>query len=174
VRHRTVVNRFDLIDFEYAQVGEPTVKPKQGIVVGAEVFRSRLASRGVIEHPADAHAINRRVSAAEADEPAGKHVRVRKQTGCRCSPFLAPERASSPAIYSIGKLGNALVCSIRTDFNSAGSIASARRIVGATCELATGVLTTCAAKCGLETIRATFVSAKLMPPCSAFFLPEPV
>ena len=39
MRNRDLRNRFDLLDFEYAQVGEPTVKAKQRIVVGADVFR---------------------------------------------------------------------------------------------------------------------------------------
>ena len=32
-------NRLDLVNFEYAQVGEPAMKAKQGIMVGADVLR---------------------------------------------------------------------------------------------------------------------------------------
>lgn len=38
MRNRDVRNRFYLLDFEHPQVGKPTVKPEQGIVVGAEIF----------------------------------------------------------------------------------------------------------------------------------------
>ena len=51
--NRDVRDRLDRLDFEYAQVGEPTVKAKQRIVVGADVFRQRLTGDGVIEHPAN-------------------------------------------------------------------------------------------------------------------------
>jgi hypothetical protein len=39
MRHRDVGNRSDLLDVEYPKIGKPTVKPEQGIVVGAELFR---------------------------------------------------------------------------------------------------------------------------------------
>ena len=39
MRNRYVGHRLDLIDFKYAQVGEPAVKTKQRVVVGAEMFR---------------------------------------------------------------------------------------------------------------------------------------
>ena len=39
MRNRHMGNRLDLVDFEYAQVGEPAMKAKQRVVVGAEVFR---------------------------------------------------------------------------------------------------------------------------------------
>ena len=42
MRNRRVRNRFDLLDREDAQVGEPAVKAKQRIVVGANVLRCRL------------------------------------------------------------------------------------------------------------------------------------
>src|ERR1700687_1186521 len=39
MRDRGVRNRLDLVDLEPTQVGEPAVKAKQRIVIGAEVFR---------------------------------------------------------------------------------------------------------------------------------------
>jgi len=44
MRNRHIGNRLDFVDFEYAQVGEPAKKPKQRVVVGADVCRQRLAS----------------------------------------------------------------------------------------------------------------------------------
>src|SRR6266480_6941922 len=70
--------------------------------------------------------------------------------------------------------GRTWVPSWRTDWSSRGSIPSALRIDAATWEVATGVLTTRECRWGFETIRPTFVSAKLKPPCSAFFLDDPV
>src|SRR5258708_4386769 len=70
--------------------------------------------------------------------------------------------------------GSTGVCSIRTDLSSSGSMSSACRIVGTTCEVRTGVFNTTRGKRGLETTSPTLVSAKLMPPCSAFFLLDPV
>ena len=52
MRNGDVRNRLDLSNFDHAQVGKPTVETKQRIVVGTQVFRSGLAGRGVIEHPA--------------------------------------------------------------------------------------------------------------------------
>ena len=53
MRHRDVRDRLDLLDIAHAQVGKPTVKAKQRIVVATEVFRPGLAGSGVIEHPAN-------------------------------------------------------------------------------------------------------------------------
>src|ERR1700757_3713675 len=73
-----------------------------------------------------------------------------------------------------GKPGSASVCSMRTAFSDSGSRPKAFRIVTPTWEVATGVLITCPRSPGFETIRPTFVSPKLKPPCSAFFLLEVV
>jgi hypothetical protein len=48
VRNGCIRNGFDLCDFEYPQVGEPMVEAKEGIVVGTQVFRKRLAGDGAI------------------------------------------------------------------------------------------------------------------------------
>ncbi len=63
--------------------------------------------------------------------------------------------------YSIpasSKPGSTLVPSTATDFSSSGSIPSACKMVGATCEVATGLFTTLATSVGFETIRPTLVS----------------
>ena len=39
MRDRDVGNRFDLIDFEYPKVGEPPMKAKEWVMIGADVFR---------------------------------------------------------------------------------------------------------------------------------------
>ena len=67
MRDRDVGHRFYFLDVEYPQVGKPAVKPKQGIVVGTEVFRQRLSGHGTVKHSAYAHAVNGCRSHAEAD-----------------------------------------------------------------------------------------------------------
>ena len=39
MRDRSVWNRLDFLDLEDAQVGEPAVKSKQRVVIGADVLR---------------------------------------------------------------------------------------------------------------------------------------
>src|SRR5260370_24567269 len=58
MRDRSVRNRLDLLDLQHAQIGEPTVKAKERIVIGTEVFRLGLPGGGAIEHAAYRHAIN--------------------------------------------------------------------------------------------------------------------
>ena len=57
VRNWNVWNRLDLIDFEHAQICQPTVKAKQRIVVGAEIFRWWLGGDRLIEHSANRDAM---------------------------------------------------------------------------------------------------------------------
>src|SRR6266852_8622392 len=73
-----------------------------------------------------------------------------------------------------GSPGNSTVFSTCTDLRALGSSPSACRVVTATCDVATGVFNTPAFRLGFETISPTLVSPKLNPPCSAFFLVEPV
>src|SRR5260370_38329583 len=58
MRDRSVRNRLDLLDLQHAQIGEPTVKAKERIVIGTEVFRLGSPGGGAIEHAAHRHAIN--------------------------------------------------------------------------------------------------------------------
>jgi hypothetical protein len=48
MRSWDVRNRLNLLDLDYAQVGEPSMKAKQRIVVCADVFRWRLARNSVV------------------------------------------------------------------------------------------------------------------------------
>src|ERR1700730_15657245 len=49
MRDRSVRNRLDLLDFQHAQIGEPTVKAKERIAIGTEVFRLGSPGGGAIE-----------------------------------------------------------------------------------------------------------------------------
>ena len=74
MRNGRVRNRLDLLDLEYAQVGEPAVESKQRIVVGTQVLRRRLAGNGVIEHPTYGYAVNVSGFDTEADDATCEHV----------------------------------------------------------------------------------------------------
>jgi hypothetical protein len=45
-------NGFDFLDLEDSQVGEPPVKAKQRIVVGAYPLRLRLTGNSLVKHTA--------------------------------------------------------------------------------------------------------------------------
>ncbi len=62
--------RLDFLDFEYSKIGLPLVEPEQRIVIGAEVLRSRLASNGLLEHPAQRHPIDDSGIHAQSNNPA--------------------------------------------------------------------------------------------------------
>ena len=74
MRNRDAGDRLDLLDLEYAQIGQPTVKAEQGVVIGADVFGWWLAGDGVVEHPAYGDAVNRSGFDAKADESSRKDV----------------------------------------------------------------------------------------------------
>jgi hypothetical protein len=67
-------NRLDLLDLQYAQIGEPTVKAKERIVISTEVFRFGLPGGGAIEHAAHQHAINACAGDAEPDDATSEDV----------------------------------------------------------------------------------------------------
>src|ERR1700758_4802056 len=58
MRDRSVRHRLDLLDLQHAQIGEPTVKAKERIVIGTEVFRFGVPGGGAIEHAAHRYSIN--------------------------------------------------------------------------------------------------------------------
>ena len=67
-------DRLDFLDLEDSKVGEPAVEAKQRVVIGAQVFWSRLARGGAIEHPTDRDACNICRFDAEANESACEDV----------------------------------------------------------------------------------------------------
>ena len=67
-------DRLDFLDLEDSKVGEPAVEAKQRVEIGAQVFWSRLARSGAIEHPTDRDACNICRFDAEANESACEDV----------------------------------------------------------------------------------------------------
>src|SRR5438876_404479 len=74
MRDRSVRNRLDLLDLEDAQVGEPTVEAKQGVVVGTQMPRKRLSGDDLVEHPANGRPAGVSALNAKANDPACEHV----------------------------------------------------------------------------------------------------
>ena len=74
MRDRSVRNRLDLLDLQHAQIGEPTVKAKERIVIGTEVFRLGSPGGGAIEHAAHRHAINACGGDAKPDDATSEDV----------------------------------------------------------------------------------------------------
>ena len=71
---RSVRNRLDLLDLNHAQVGEPTAKAEERIVIGTNVFRFALPGGGGIEHATHRHAINACRGDSKADDTTGEDV----------------------------------------------------------------------------------------------------
>src|SRR6202022_3951405 len=74
MRDRSVRNRLDLLDLQDAQIGEPTVKAKEGIAIGTEVFWLGSPGGGAIEHAAHRHAINACGGDAKPDDATSEDV----------------------------------------------------------------------------------------------------
>ena len=74
MRDRSEWNRLDLLDLHHAQVGEPTAKAEERIVIGTNVFRFALPGGGGIEHATHRHAINACGGDSKADDTTGEDV----------------------------------------------------------------------------------------------------
>jgi hypothetical protein len=84
-------------------------------------------------------------------------------------PIVVPFHEKGSGQFSKPNPGRTCVFSTRTEFRFCGSSPRYLRIVGATCEVATGVLSTLALMDGFDTSNPTPVSLYPNPPCSAFF-----
>ena len=74
MRDRDVRNRLDHFDLEDAQVGEPAVKPKEWVVIGADMLRYLLAGGGMIEHPTHRYAVDVCMLDRKTDNATSEHV----------------------------------------------------------------------------------------------------
>jgi len=74
MRNRRVGDRLDLLDLKHAQVGNPTVKPKQGIMVGADALWQGLSGNRMLEHRTCRCAVNVCTLDAESDDSACEHI----------------------------------------------------------------------------------------------------
>src|SRR5689334_1498399 len=67
-------DRLDLFDLEYTQISEPTIEPKQWVVVGTQLPRKRLSGDNLVEHPANRGATEVGALNAKANDPTCEHV----------------------------------------------------------------------------------------------------
>ena len=72
--NRHVRYRFDFLDTENSQIGPPSVKPEQGIVIGAEVRGRGLPRNDPVEHSAESRSIDILGLDRESDDPPGELV----------------------------------------------------------------------------------------------------
>ena len=71
VRQGHIRHRFDLPDVEYSQVGLPTVRSEEEVMVCAHCQRRRMAGGCRVEHPANCATIDVSRVGAEADDTPG-------------------------------------------------------------------------------------------------------
>ena len=96
MRNRRVRNRLDLLDFEDPQVGELAVQAKERVVVGADVFRERLAGDGVVEHPTYGDAVDVCTRDAKTDGAADEHVHYYQHPVTAQEDGFAAEQVDAP------------------------------------------------------------------------------
>ncbi|MEP7244310.1 MAG: hypothetical protein ABI885_11540 [Gammaproteobacteria bacterium] len=74
VRARRERHGLEFLDLENSQIRAPAVTSEQWVMIGTEVLGKRLAVPSLIEHAADADAIDMRGFDTEADDTTRKHV----------------------------------------------------------------------------------------------------
>ena len=74
VGHRNAGHGLDFIDIEHSEMRVPAVLLEQRVVIGTEMARGTLPTNGVVEHAAEAGAIDSSPLHAESDEAAGELV----------------------------------------------------------------------------------------------------
>ena len=62
------------LDFENSQIRLPAMKPEQWVMIGTEALGNLLTSPGLIEHAADADAVDMRAFDTESDDTTRKDV----------------------------------------------------------------------------------------------------
>src|ERR1019366_7351406 len=102
MRNRRVRNRFDLLDLEYPQVGQPAVESEQRIMVGTQVFRQRLVGDRVIEHSTHGYPVNVSGCCTEADDAACKQIHHHQYPVAAQEDRFAAEQVDAPeAIFDV-------------------------------------------------------------------------
>jgi hypothetical protein len=74
MRLRHEGDRLQFLDVEDSQIRPPSMKPKYGVVIGAEALGERLTGSSLVEHAADADAIDTCGFDSESDDSTRKHV----------------------------------------------------------------------------------------------------
>jgi hypothetical protein len=74
MRARHIGDGFQFLDVEDSQIRPPSMKPEQGVMIGAEALGKRLTAPSLVEHAADADAIDVCGFDTESDDSTRKHV----------------------------------------------------------------------------------------------------
>jgi hypothetical protein len=72
VRHEG--DGLEFLDFEDAQIRPPAMKPEQWVMIGTEALGKRLTAPSLVEHAADADAVDVCGFDTESDDTTRKHV----------------------------------------------------------------------------------------------------
>lgn len=110
---RNMGDGFDLGHLQDPQIGLPLVKPKKGIMVGAEVLGPpRLPSNGAVEHPAECDTVDGPGMDAERNDPAGTLIHHDQDPVGPQDGRFAPEQIQTPEtvfhVANEGQPGQAL------------------------------------------------------------------
>ena len=96
MRHRHVRDGLDLFDLEDSQIGEPSVKAKQRIVIRTQPRRRRMARNGLIEHATHDWTVNGLAADAESDDSTGIHVDHHEDPVAAKEDRLAAKQIDAP------------------------------------------------------------------------------
>ena len=101
VRQGDVSHRFDLIDVEYSQVGLPTVRSEEGIMVRAHSQRRWIAGRCRVEHPAKCATIDVSTVDSESYDTSGVLVQDDEYPmRLKCDRFASEAVDAPQAVWS--------------------------------------------------------------------------
>ena len=94
----------DFIDLEYARVRLPAVRFEQRVTIGTEMSRGALPANGVVEHPAEAGAIDGAPVHAKSDEAAGELVHDHEHPVALEHDGLTPKQVDAP--QTVGRVAD--------------------------------------------------------------------
>ena len=106
MRARHEGDGLEFLDFEDAQIRPPAMKPEQWVMIGTEALGKWLSAPGLVEHAADADAVDVRGFDPESDDPTRKdvhdnhHPEALQQNGLASKQIDAPQAVAG---FSYGR-----------------------------------------------------------------------
>jgi hypothetical protein len=108
MRDWRIGDRLDVLDFTHAQVGQPSVKAKQRVVIGADALRGRVVGDGAVEHAADRNPVDASGLNAKADEAARENVHHHHDPVTAQDDGFASEEVNTPQAVLGGRETSAM------------------------------------------------------------------
>ncbi|MDB6090032.1 MAG: hypothetical protein JWN85_2816, partial [Gammaproteobacteria bacterium] len=96
MRARHKGDRLKFLDVEDAQIRPPAMKAEQWIMIGTEALGKGLSAPGLVEHAADADAVDMRGFDTESDDPTRKDVHDNHHPEALQQDRLAPKKIDAP------------------------------------------------------------------------------